>query len=86
MQCRQFAEKLNTYYDVEILTTCAVDYVTWENEYADGDEYLNEVLVRRFPVDFRGIQKCLLRFLAIFSITRCTLPRKKKHGCARKAR
>lgn len=52
LHCRQLAERLNEYYDVEVLTTCAVDYVTWENEYSPGEEMINEVLVRRFPADF----------------------------------
>ena len=50
--CRQLAERLNRYYDVEVITTCAVDYVTWKNEYEPGEEYINEVLVRRFTSDF----------------------------------
>lgn len=52
LHCRQLAERLNEYYDVEVFTTCAVDYITWENVYPGGEEYINEVLVRRFPVDF----------------------------------
>jgi len=50
--CRQLAERLNRYYDVEVITTCAVDYVTWKNEYEPGEEYINDVLVRRFTSDF----------------------------------
>ena len=52
LHCRQLAERLNEFYDVEVLTTCAIDYITWENEYPGGEEMINEVLVRRFPVDF----------------------------------
>lgn len=52
LHCRQLAERLNEYYDVEVLTTCAIDYITWENEYQPGEEMINEVLVRRFPTDF----------------------------------
>ena len=38
-------------YEVSCLTTCAVDYTTWKNEYAPGEEMVNGVLVHRFPVD-----------------------------------
>jgi glycosyltransferase involved in cell wall biosynthesis len=36
-------------WSVEVLTTCARDFVTWDNEYPAGDELVNGVLVRRFP-------------------------------------
>ncbi len=49
--CRLVAEHLSKYFDVEVLTTCAVDYKTWKNDYSPGIEILNGVLVRRFPVD-----------------------------------
>lgn len=49
--CRAVAEHLTGTHDVEVLTTCARDYVTWSNELQDGDERLNGVLVRRFKVD-----------------------------------
>lgn len=49
--CRQFAEKLADIYSVEVLTTCAVDYLTWANEYPAGEEVINGVKVKRFPVD-----------------------------------
>lgn len=57
--CRLVAEHLSKYFDVEVLTTCAVDYVTWKNEYSAGTETLNGVLVRRFPVDY---ERDLLKF------------------------
>ena len=37
-------------HDVEVLTTCARDYVTWRNEYPAGEERLGPVRVRRFEV------------------------------------
>ncbi len=48
--CRQFAEKLNDRYDVEVLTTCAVDYMTWANNYPAGESVINGVRVKRFAV------------------------------------
>jgi glycosyltransferase involved in cell wall biosynthesis len=35
-------------HDVEVLTTCARDYITWANEYPEGSERINNVTVRRF--------------------------------------
>jgi len=45
---RMIAEHLNERYDIEVLTTCAKDYRTWKNEYPEGMEIINSVLVRRF--------------------------------------
>jgi glycosyltransferase involved in cell wall biosynthesis len=39
------------YWRTEILTTCALDYMTWENFYPPGAEQLGATTVRRFPVD-----------------------------------
>lgn len=50
LHCRQLAEKLTSMYRVEVYTTCAVDYITWENEYPPQDQEINGVLVHRFPV------------------------------------
>lgn len=49
--CRAWAERLAARHDVEVLTTCARDYLTWADYYPPGDEWINGVLVRRFPVD-----------------------------------
>lgn len=52
-ECRMYAEHLNENYDVDVLTTCALDYVTWENYYPEGVTQLNGVRVIRFPVNKR---------------------------------
>ncbi len=46
--CRLLAERLATQHDVEVLTTCARDYVTWKNEYPEGSDRIRGVTVRRF--------------------------------------
>lgn len=48
--CRLIAEHLSKYYNIEVLTTCAKDYITWRNEYKEGEETINDILVRRFKV------------------------------------
>lgn len=48
---RQMAEHLNKEYDVSVLTTKALDYITWEDYYKEDYEVINKVRVRRFPVD-----------------------------------
>src|SRR5438128_9838417 len=46
--CRLIAERLAPKHQVEILTTCAQDYVTWKNEYPEGADRVRGVTVRRF--------------------------------------
>jgi glycosyltransferase involved in cell wall biosynthesis len=46
--CRLVAERFATQHDVEVLTTCARDYVTWKNEYPEGADRVRGVTVRRF--------------------------------------
>jgi glycosyltransferase involved in cell wall biosynthesis len=46
--CRLVAERLATSHDVEVLTTCAQDYVTWKNDYPEGSDRIRGVTVRRF--------------------------------------
>ncbi|MBN2370195.1 MAG: glycosyltransferase family 4 protein [Vicinamibacteria bacterium] len=48
--CRLIAEHLARHARVEVLTTCAKDYIRWANEYAEGIETINGVTVRRFKV------------------------------------
>jgi glycosyltransferase involved in cell wall biosynthesis len=50
LHCRWVAEHMARHWDVEALTTCAYDYVTWANHYPPGEETVNGVRVRRFPV------------------------------------
>jgi glycosyltransferase involved in cell wall biosynthesis len=46
--CRLIAERLSARHDVEVLTTCARDYLTWRNEYPEGTDRVRGVTVRRF--------------------------------------
>jgi glycosyltransferase involved in cell wall biosynthesis len=46
---RRVAERLTPYFDVGVLTTCALDYATWENVLPPGESVLNGVRVQRFP-------------------------------------
>ncbi|WP_110169323.1 glycosyltransferase family 4 protein [Luteitalea pratensis] len=50
LHARYIAERLARKHEVEVLTTCAHDYVTWRNEYPAGEERLGPLLVRRFEV------------------------------------
>jgi glycosyltransferase involved in cell wall biosynthesis len=50
LHARYIAEHLARHLEVEVLTTCAVDYVTWRNELPEGVELVNGVSVRRFRV------------------------------------
>lgn len=48
--CRLIAERLASRHQVDVLTTCARDYVTWKNEYPEGSDRIRGVNVRRFAV------------------------------------
>jgi glycosyltransferase involved in cell wall biosynthesis len=50
LHARYIAERLSRHASVEVVTTCARDYVTWKNELTPGVEQVNGVTVRRFPV------------------------------------
>ena len=48
--CRLVAEHMARHAEVEVLTTCAHDYITWANHYPEGVETLGGIPVRRFKV------------------------------------
>jgi glycosyltransferase involved in cell wall biosynthesis len=48
--CRLVAEHLARHAEVEVLTTCALDYISWANHFKEGVEWLNGIPVRRFRV------------------------------------
>jgi len=50
LHARYIAERLARHAKVEVVTTCARDYVSWRNELPPGVETVNGVAVRRFPV------------------------------------
>ncbi len=50
--CREVAERLAARgHRVEVATTCARSYVTWENHYPPGESEIGGVQGHRFPVD-----------------------------------
>ena len=51
LHARYVAEHLSRHAAVDVLTTCARDYVTWRDEFPSGMEVVNDVPVRRFRVD-----------------------------------
>lgn len=48
--CRMLAEKMTRFYDVTVLTTKALDYMSWADEYEKDEEVINGVKVKRFSV------------------------------------
>lgn len=59
---RLIAEKLSKEYDIEVLTTRALDYHTWEDYYLEGLEKVNGIKVRRFSVKHTRNLKWFCRF------------------------
>jgi glycosyltransferase involved in cell wall biosynthesis len=50
LHARWIAQRLAQRHHVEVLTTCAVDYLTWENKYEPGETTVGGLPVRRFEV------------------------------------
>ena len=50
LHARHVTEHLSKYAEVDVLTTCARDYVTWKNDLPRGLETVNGIPVHRFPV------------------------------------
>lgn len=55
LHARWIAEHLAERHDVEVLTTCALDYLTWDDEYDEGESVVRGVRVRRFKVERRRV-------------------------------
>ena len=49
--CKQLAERMTDRYDVSVLTTKAIDYMTWKDEYTADEETISGVKIRRFSVN-----------------------------------
>ena len=49
--CMAIVGRLARFAEVEVITTCAKDYVSWKNEYPAGIELVNGIRVHRFPTD-----------------------------------
>jgi glycosyltransferase involved in cell wall biosynthesis len=49
--CRLLAEQLSDRHDVDVITTCGRDPLTWHNQYEEGSDRVRGVLVRRFRVN-----------------------------------
>jgi glycosyltransferase involved in cell wall biosynthesis len=47
---RELAERLTPFYEVHVLTSKAIDYITWKDEYKNDLDIINEVVVHRFSV------------------------------------
>lgn len=48
---RLIAERLTDDFEVDVITTKALDYTTWANYYKPDEEIINGVRVMRFPVE-----------------------------------
>jgi len=64
---RLIAKHLSRKHKIEVLTTCALDYVTWSPFYPEGIDIIEGIAVRRFLVDrerdpkrFGDLQKIIL--------------------------
>jgi glycosyltransferase involved in cell wall biosynthesis len=63
----QYANLLSDAYEVEVLTTTAIDTAEWSNTLSPGIETTNELVIRRFPVTigrlpfWGGLHERLLR-------------------------
>ena len=57
LHARYIAERLMRHAEVEVVTTCARDYVTWRNELPAGEDQVNGVAVRRFPVTHERVPR-----------------------------
>ena len=66
LHARLLAEKLSAIYDIEIITTCAIEFERWDNHYPEGTEIINDIKVRRF----KTLKKDLKKFNELSKIAR----------------
>ncbi|MDR6458859.1 glycosyltransferase involved in cell wall biosynthesis [Chryseobacterium vietnamense] len=66
LHARLLAEKLSGVYDIEIITTCAIEFERWDNYYPEGIESINGITVRRF----KTVKKDLKKFNELSKIAR----------------
>jgi glycosyltransferase involved in cell wall biosynthesis len=45
------AEKICKYFEIEVFTSTALDYITWGHHYPEGRERINDIPVNRFKVE-----------------------------------
>ncbi|MEZ0484511.1 glycosyltransferase family 4 protein [Fibrella aquatica] len=55
--CRLMAERLSATYEVDVLTSCALEYITWANWYEPETVVINGVRVHRFATKHERLVK-----------------------------
>lgn len=60
--CRGLVQELRNTHDVEVLTTCARDYLSWRNEFEPGETLADGIRVTRYRT---GAVRDLNRFAAV---------------------
>lgn len=65
LHCRWLAERLATRHHVQIVTTCALEYLEWRNHYPAGADHVNGLSVTRFPVQR---PRCARRFALLSDV------------------
>ncbi len=46
--CLKIADKMAQHWETTVLTTCALDYMRWENYYPEGEESVGGTVIKRF--------------------------------------
>ena len=62
---RLISERLKKYYEVEIITTTALDYKTWSNYYNEGETTVDGIKVKRFIVE-KPTNPIIFKFVNVF--------------------
>ncbi len=57
LHAKLLAEQLKEKYEIDVLTTCSIDYITWGNHYSEGIEEINGIKVIRFNTKKKIIQE-----------------------------